>query len=840
MNEIFVLCMRREMFAMNKYSFQAGAGSAEIVLPETFFPADSLYGVHDNPHVRILLLDAGERAALVAVELVNVPGDCIEIMRRSICEITGTPCENISIHVPPAITTPHAPGGGPNPNGPGMDPDAAEKRRIYTEAVTEAAAKAARDAAASFCEAQYAVVEGFCDVNSNRDIESKDGWWIGINRAGLSNKNMEILRVEKRDGSPLGFLISYGIKPCAIDMADPKNPLRKVCTDVPGVACRRMEEEFGVPCLFFMSAAGDQVPREQAVYDEVQEDGTLRHVDLGIEKGYEIVERLGQEMGETAVAIAKKEAESVKESSITAASGITMAKTMNRIERPNGPVRSAEFSTTGQIELDAGVICLGDLAFVAVKPEVNAQTEKELKEASPYAHTLLMSMVNGGMKYMPDLLGYERVSWEVLSSMCMPGTAEKWVSRVTDLLHEVKEEKKEPEITLVAEPDAEGQWMSRVAVAFEDEAPDADPLTVVGRTIVGRHRDGKVITLDLSKDDREASVIPHPEHKAGAGKKDRPGGEGPEGAPNQGGERKKPKGPKGPKGGAKRRPLRAEVTVPGYHAPIPSGKVIQPVIDDFVQHEYKKIPYSLFAPEVKEGEKVPLVVFIPDAGSNGSDPLLALAQGIGGVCWAAPEEQAKHPAYVLAIQIPAEIYLTTDEYTVAPEFETIWELISRIADECQVDRDRIYCTGQSQGCMAFCEMNLEHPDFFAASLLVSGHWDVERMKTLKDKKFLFGLSSGGRGEFPCFNALTDYYASAGVDLAKVHLNFRYGWEVNEETVRDAIGEPGARQMAYVIFDEETAFPDDGKERPSILHHQRGWELTYQLEAVRDWLFAQHR
>jgi len=76
-----------------------------------------------------------------------------------------------------------------------------------------------------------------------------------------------------------------------------------------------------------------------------------------------------------------------------------------------------------------------------------------------------------------------------------------------------------------------------------------------------------------------------------------------------------------------------------------------------------------------------------------------------------------------------------------------------------------------------------------------------------------------------------------VKVARIRLNYRDGWEINDAKVREGIGDA---QVVYIIFDEATAFPDDGKERVKILHHQRGWELTYCLESARDWIFAQSK
>ena len=44
-------------------------------------------------------------------------------------------------------------------------------------------------------------------------------------------------------------------------------------------------------------------------------------------------------------------------------------------------------------------------------------------------------MINGGMKYMPDKKSYDELHWEALSSMLMPGAAEKFVETALEILN---------------------------------------------------------------------------------------------------------------------------------------------------------------------------------------------------------------------------------------------------------------------------------------------------------------------------------------------------------------------------------------------------------------------
>jgi predicted peptidase len=139
--------------------------------------------------------------------------------------------------------------------------------------------------------------------------------------------------------------------------------------------------------------------------------------------------------------------------------------------------------------------------------------------------------------------------------------------------------------------------------------------------------------------------------------------------------------------------------------------------------------------------------------------------------------------------------------------------------------------------MASCELNVRYPDYFAASLLVSGQWNPESMAAKLTKKNLFiALSEGGPREFPGMTAVVVALEAAGAKVARACLNARKGKEELNADVKELISTDA--NILYAIYDAKTALPDDGKEHPQIAHHMRGWEITYSIEAVRDWLLSQ--
>lgn len=265
-----------------------------------------------------------------------------------------------------------------------------------------------------------------------------------------------------------------------------------------------------------------------------------------------------------------------------------------------------------------------------------------------------------------------------------------------------------------------------------------------------------------------------------------------------------------------------------------STESVEPVVDDFIQSEYKGIPYNLFIPE-KTDEKLPLVLFIHDAGPCGPDVKTTLSQGSGAISFADPKWQEEHPCYVLAPQIDRKVKLTGPNCTVAPELFTIKELIDDVVSRYNVDINRIYTTGQSMGCMSSCEMNIQWPDFFAASLLVAGQWDPERMaEKCTGCKFWILVSENDARAFPGMNAVTQALEDKGVKIG------RYWWDAkasNEELTEKAHeAMKDDVQVRYTVFYGSSVVPANIWPHPGS-NHTSTWNRVYPIKGVREWLFS---
>jgi hypothetical protein len=90
------------------------------------------------------------------------------------------------------------------------------------------------------------------------------------------------------------------------------------------------------------------------------------------------------------------------------------------------------------IEAEVQVIALGgELAWVALPGEIFVELGQAIKQASPFAHTIVASLANGSIGYVPNRKAYPEGAYEVVSARCAAGSGEMLVEAATRLLGEL-------------------------------------------------------------------------------------------------------------------------------------------------------------------------------------------------------------------------------------------------------------------------------------------------------------------------------------------------------------------------------------------------------------------
>lgn len=269
------------------------------------------------------------------------------------------------------------------------------------------------------------------------------------------------------------------------------------------------------------------------------------------------------------------------------------------------------------------------------------------------------------------------------------------------------------------------------------------------------------------------------------------------------------------------------------------------VAEEFTQREFSdesgvKIRYNLFVPHNYDPQKrYPLIMFIHDVGSTNSNVKQTLWQGNGATTWADPSWQEKHPAFVLAPQFSHPI--VNDQSSDPSDLEPTINLIKSLMTEYSIDEERLYATGQSGGAMMSIAMNIKYPDFFAASYLVAGQWDVEKVAPMARTKQFILVSEDDPKAFPEQNKIVEELALNGAMVQKALLPDGNGdlAQVNQ-AVEQLLEREG--NIYYMTIKSQT-LPDQVRElntKSPAQAHIGTWKIAYDIEAIKEWLVSQKK
>ncbi|MDE6315979.1 MAG: hypothetical protein K2L71_05895 [Muribaculaceae bacterium] len=255
----------------------------------------------------------------------------------------------------------------------------------------------------------------------------------------------------------------------------------------------------------------------------------------------------------------------------------------------------------------------------------------------------------------------------------------------------------------------------------------------------------------------------------------------------------------------------------------------------FKQLEYtdsetgQSMMYSLYSPQkIEEGRTYPLVLFMADASTPGEDATRPLTQGYGALVWATQEWQAEHPCYVLVPQYSG--VAVNDAYEHTDEVDMVARLVQKVASQHQVDKNRLYTTGQSMGGMISMYYNYAYSDLFAASIFVDCHWDSATFPELVKHKFVY-ITAGKAGTF---DALEQAAQNAGIKYEYTDFSAKLP-QAEQDSLASEILAKGA-PITIINFTSKSVLPADGKGS----EHMYSFDYAYRLTPVREWLFKQSK
>ena len=267
------------------------------------------------------------------------------------------------------------------------------------------------------------------------------------------------------------------------------------------------------------------------------------------------------------------------------------------------------------------------------------------------------------------------------------------------------------------------------------------------------------------------------------------------------------------------------------------------IVENFKQFVYKdpktgtSVKYNLYIPKnYDKNKKYPLVLFMHDKGVLSEDTKTALFQGNGATSFAAPEEQARHEAFVLAPQYSRQV--VDDNGDITSDLDATVNLIrDYLISKYSIDEKKLYATGQSMGGMMAIVMNYKYPELFAASYLVACQWNPKEVSTMAKNNLWITVSTGDAKAYPGMNAITSELIKRGAAVAKDNWRADYTDAQFLEGARKVIAQKS--NIKYTTLEKGTN-PYLPKDANPGLEHSGTWKVAYNIPGIKDWMFLQSK
>ena len=364
-------------------------------------------GVHDPLYGKALVAEGsnGVKAALLTVDICNIPADMISLMRSHIASTTDIAADHIMIHA----THTHS---GPPANIDSPDAEA------YMKKAADAVIEANKNLVASELMIGRTIEDR---VSHNRRLKAIDGTthmvWEkfepGFIEKPLGGKDSELIALSiEQKGKTTGALVNFGCHPTTLTG---NNWLYSA--DYPGYLTESVQKvkggDFGVQFLNAPCGNITQVDYKVGFLDTFQECQRIGYL-LGVAA----LEAMGDSRlatGDGTVGISTGKVP-LKTITITEEQKAWAEKVMERVERegmlelqPDGipdelyAKRWLElYAKQDEIdELEVMALKIGDVAIVGLPGEMFNEFGIYIKENSPFKNTLVIGLTNGSYHYFP-------------------------------------------------------------------------------------------------------------------------------------------------------------------------------------------------------------------------------------------------------------------------------------------------------------------------------------------------------------------------------------------------------------------------------------------------------
>ncbi len=249
-------------------------------------------------------------------------------------------------------------------------------------------------------------------------------------RAGVTDPQIPLLKVQSADGTPLMGLVNFACHP----VVGGDDNFYSISPDYPYQARQSFEAVVGAPLIFTLGCAGDQVPAWRRGDSRVRVGRSLG--GAASRQWYQIEHCTAEPQVATArqeITLALKDLPSIAEA----------REALSACDDPDGPeaghqrhqlATAEKYANRAGIETEITALRIGDWAAVGVPGEVLAEIGLQIKQQSPFSVTAVISLANDSAGYISTAQAHREGGYEPKWSPAGPEAERQVVDAAVALL----------------------------------------------------------------------------------------------------------------------------------------------------------------------------------------------------------------------------------------------------------------------------------------------------------------------------------------------------------------------------------------------------------------------
>lgn len=267
---------------------------------------------------------------------------------------------------------------------------------VYTSFVEQTLINGIIEAREKLAPAKIGVGWGFSQANINRravDVDGKAS--IGLNPDGAVDRRIGLIRLEKKDGSPLALIANYAIHGTVLGPDQVE-----ISGDVVGVVPDYVEQKTGAPVLFINGAAGNLAPI-YSVYPNPEAGHLSQFRVLLGDKILEANKKILSTSDSVKLFTGSLTVESPRKANLSWPSYLEKysSTTKNGINMVSLPIRFLKINS--------------DVAIWSTPLELFCEISNEIRDRSPFPFTFYYGYTNGWLGYLPAAEDWKHGGYEV-------------------------------------------------------------------------------------------------------------------------------------------------------------------------------------------------------------------------------------------------------------------------------------------------------------------------------------------------------------------------------------------------------------------------------------------